>query len=62
MSIVVAERSGRITLGTKVIKTYGKKFEVIDDAKMIILVPISSKTSSKTPTKKFWAALVKTFK
>ena len=52
MRVAVAERSGRITLGTKVIKTYGKKFKVIDDDNVIVLVPLSSKTSFKMPAKR----------
>lgn len=43
--VVIAEKSGRITLGTKLIKRFGKKFKLVKDNGLIVLVPLSKKAS-----------------
>ncbi|MBI3036205.1 hypothetical protein HYY73_00390 [Candidatus Woesearchaeota archaeon] len=41
VKVVVAERSGRITLGTRFIKRYGKKFKLVKEKSFITLIPLT---------------------
>jgi len=41
MKTVFADERGRITLGSKILDTYGKKFAVVTAGKEIVLVPIA---------------------
>ncbi|MBI2581226.1 hypothetical protein HYV85_05490 [Candidatus Woesearchaeota archaeon] len=42
MKATLADDRGRITLGTKVVERYGKKFVVVETPRDIVLVPISN--------------------
>lgn len=42
MKPLIADKRGRITLGTKVVARYGKKFAVVETRRDILLVPISN--------------------
>ncbi len=41
MKTVLADKRGRIVLGTKLLHRYGRKFAIVSTQKEIVLVPIS---------------------
>jgi hypothetical protein len=47
MKTVFADERGRITLGSKLLDRYGKKFAVVSAGKEIVLVPIAKDPLAK---------------